>query len=303
MRWWKQFFHAHARDYVAVHGHIGSTAALYLHEAKKHGLYAIAHSHNTNGVGFGDLVYRAFAFPTRFIADQFFACSRAAGVDRFGSRIGNDDSRCIVLRNAIDTQRFAYSAQTRRAARSKWGISDDEFVIGHVGRFVQQKNHIFLLDIFAEMLKREPKSRLLLVGQEDPDHIIRQKAEALGIADRIIFAGVHRDTAPFYQAMDVFLLPSLFEGFGIVNIEAQTSGLPCFASDKVVAPESKVTDLMHFIPLEKSPKQWSEEIFQFLSLLGPRRDYSHEVRAAGYDIGEVSKDLELFYRKALKKRG
>ena len=303
VRWWKDFFRAHADEYAAVHGHIGSTAAIYLREAKKHGIFTIAHSHNTNGVGLNSLVYRAFAFPTRFIADQFFACSRLAGMDRYGKKIGNDPERCILLRNAIETNRFSYNPQLRKAARADWGISDDEFVVGHVGRFVQQKNHMFLLDIFSELIKRKPKARLLLVGQEDEGRKIRQKAETLDLTEHVIFAGTHRDTAPFYQMMDVFVLPSLFEGLGIVNIEAQTSGLLSFTSDKVVAPECKVTELMHFIPLSHSPEQWAEEILQAYSDQLPRRDHSEEVRAAGYDIGETAEWLCNFYRKALKEHG
>lgn len=303
VHWWKEFFRSHGSEYAVVHGHIGSTAAIYLHEAKKHGLITIAHSHNTNGVGLNGLVYRAFAFPTRFIADQFFTCSRSAGIDRYGKKVGSDPERCILLRNAIETRRFSYDAQLRKATRAEWNISDDEFVVGHVGRFVQQKNHMFLLDIFAELVKREPRSRLLLIGQEDNGGKIRQKAEALGLTERVIFAGTHRDTAPFYQAMDVFLLPSLFEGLGIVNIEAQTSGLLSFTSDKVVAPECKVTELMHFIPLNHSPEQWAEEILQTYSERSPRRDHSEEVRAAGFDVSETAEWLCNFYRKALSERG
>ena len=210
--WWKDFFKSHANEYSVVHGHIGSTAAIYLHEAKKYGLFTIAHSHNTNGVGLKGLIYRAFSFPTRFIADQFFACSRPAGVDRYGKKVGNDPKRCIILSNAIETKRFSYNTELRKVSRTKWGIDDNELVVGHVCRFVQQKNQTFLLDIFSELVKLEPKSKMILIGQEDEERYIRKKAETLGLTEHVIFAGVHKDTVPFYQMMDVFVYPLCLKG-------------------------------------------------------------------------------------------
>ena len=240
-----------------------------------------------------DLLYRMYSYPTRFIADQFFACSRAAGVDRFGKKVGSDERRCIVLHNAIDTQRFAYDPQKRAEARVRLGFPDDTLVIGHIGRFVQQKNHPFLIDIFAEVHQRVPNARLLLVGQEDPERAIRKKAERLGLSDCIVFAGTHRDTVPFYHAMDVFVLPSVFEGFGIVNVEAQCCGLPCVLSDKVSKECVLAEDLISVCALEDSPQRWADRILASAQV--ERRDRSGMVAEKGYDSRKTAAALEEFY--------
>ena len=292
-KWWKRFFDEHAGEFCAVHGHLGSTAAIYLQIAKKHGLYTIAHSHNTKGVGFRDRLYRTYSFPTRFIADQFFACSRAAGIDRYGRKIGADENRCIVLHNAIDTKRFAYDPQKRDMCRSVLGIADGDLVIGHIGRFVPQKNHPFLVDVFAEIQRREPKSKLLLIGAEDREQTVRKKVDELGISDNVIFTGPQNDTAPYYQAMDLFLLPSLFEGLPLVMVEAQTSGLPCVISDKVPDECILAEDLVTICSLSSGAAEWADDVLSRIH--DQRSDHSAVVAAKGFDAGETARQLADFY--------
>ena len=293
VKWWDQFFKEHAAEYTAVHGHLGSTAAIYLRAAKKNGLYAIAHSHNTKGVGFGDFLYRTYAFPTRYIADQFFACSRSAGIDRYGRKVGSDPARCVVLHNSIETKRFAYDPMLREKTRLKLNVSEGEILIGHVGRFVKQKNHSFLIDIFSEVCKTLSNAKLLLLGKEDAAQEIRRKAEMLGLADRVIFAGVQNDTSPYYQAMDVFVLPSLFEGLPVVMVEAQTAGLPCIISDKV--PESCILndELVMVCNLSERKERWAECVLAQSEKL--RVDGSGVVAAKGFDILQTAKWLEEYY--------
>lgn len=295
IRWWRSFFREHAQEYTAVHGHIGSTAVFYLHEANKHGLFTIAHSHNTRGVGFSDFLYRIYAFPTRFIADQFFACSRQAGIDRYGKKVGSDPQKCILIHNAIDTKRFAFDPKKREDARNALNYSKNDLVIGHIGRFVTQKNHPFLIDVFAEVLRREPNAKLLLLGLEDPEQAIRKKAERLGLTDSILFAGLHRDTVPYYHAMDAFVLPSLFEGFGIVNIEAQCNGLPCVISDKVSTECILAKDLVSVCSLDDGPEKWAKRILEVVS--ENRFDHSMIIADLGYDVRQTAASLEEFYRE------
>lgn len=295
VRWWKNFFREHGQDYTAIHGHLGSTAAIYLRIAKRFGIFTIAHSHNTNGVGFEDLLYRCYAYPTRFIADQFFACSRQAGIDRYGKRVGSDPEKCLLIHNAIDTKRFSFDAKTREDSRNALNYSKNDLVIGHIGRFVTQKNHPFLIDIFAEILRREPNAKLLLLGLEDPEQAIRKKAERLGLTDSILFAGLHRDTVPYYHAMDVFVLPSLFEGFGIVNIEAQCCGLPCVISDKVSPECILAQDLVSVCSLADRPEEWASRILTVASR--DRFDHSKIVADSGYDVRQIAASLEEFYRE------
>ena len=162
-KWWNSFFHTHQAEYAAVHGHVGSTAAIYLSIAARYGIYTIAHSHSINQMrSVGDALYALFSYPTRFVADTFFACSRDAGISRYGKQIGHDPKRCTVLHNAIDTTRFAFSPDARKATRKKLGLSETQIVLGNISRFSDPKNHTFLLDIFAAVHKKEPGSVLLL---------------------------------------------------------------------------------------------------------------------------------------------
>lgn len=293
IRWWKRFWKEHAGEYRVIHGHIGSTAAIYLRLAKKQGLYTIAHSHGENGTGLKDYFYRLYAFPTRFIADQFFACSRLAGIDRYGKRVGRDPNRCLLLKNAIDTGKYALQPERRQALRAQYGLGETDLLIGHVGRFSQVKNHSFLIDIFAALRALREDVRLILVGAEDAERKIRGKVEALGLSDRVIFTGVQQDTAPFYQAMDLFLLPSLSEGLPLVTVEAQTSGLPCVISDHVSEDCILTEDLVTVCSLEASPEEWARHILSRFPFR--RRDRSAELAAKGFDITQTAAWLEGFY--------
>ena len=293
LRWWNRFFREHSGEFSIVHGHLGSTAAFYRSAAKKAGLYTIAHSHNTNGVGPADLLYRLYAFPTRFIADYFFACSADAGRDRFGRAVASDPSRFFVLNNAIDTKRFAFDPTVRKAVREKLNIAENELLIGHVGRFVAQKNHTFLVDVFSEMYRRNNKVKLLLIGKEDPEKKIRAKIQSLDLAERVIFAGVQDDVSPYYQAMDLFLMPSLFEGLPLVLVEAQAAGLRCLISDKV--PEACILsqDLVSVCKLSDSVSTWERSARALLSY--QRKDCSREIAEKGFDIQKTVGWLSEFY--------
>lgn len=132
VNWWNDFFHDHAGEYGVVHGHLGSTAAIYLKAAKKHGIFTIAHSHNARTtIDLRGLLYSAYSYPVRFIADQFFTCSRAAGISRYGKKIGGSANRCISLNNAIETAAFAFDPDVRRTVRQELDLTD-QFLIGHV---------------------------------------------------------------------------------------------------------------------------------------------------------------------------
>lgn len=294
VRWWKQFLSDHADEYTAVHGHLGSTAAIYLSAAKKHGLFTIAHSHNTydKHSSLKETVYKFYSYPTRYIADWFFACSKAAGLSRYGSKVSKSD-RCLVLNNAIDTKRFSFCERKRIRIREELHISPEAFVIGHIGRFTQQKNHHFLLNTFSEIIKLYSDAVLLLVGGGELEQQIKAQAAELGIIDHVIFAGVQSDVSGYYQAMDVFVFPSLYEGLGIVAVEAQAAGLPCVISERVPLECAVTEGLVSVQGLDTSAEAWAERI---LSLSGTSRaDHSQEVSANGYDISATAAWLQDFY--------
>lgn len=292
-KWWNRFFSEHANEYGIIHGHIGSTAAIYLKIAKKFGLFTIAHSHNTRTqINLNEIIYAIYSYPVRFIADQHFACSKAAGISRYGRAIGIDPKRCIVLNNAINTDAFRFNNAERIRMRNELQLNG-RIVIGHVGRFSEQKNHAFLLRIFKNIVSKDPNAVLLLVG----DGVLRDAIETYiadnNLSENVILTGVQSNVSPFYQAMDLFLFPSLYEGLPVTLVEAQTSGLPCVISDKVPSESILSPDLVTVQPLNHSPAQWADHVFTRLK--EPRTDHSDVVKSCGYDISETAKWLEGFY--------
>lgn len=292
-KWWKQFFAAHPNEYIIVHGHIGSTAAIYLSIAKQYGAFAIAHSHSA---GKGNLLYRMISFPTRYIADYFFACSKDAGVSRYGKVVGTDRNRCQVLNNAIETQKFLYSPVVQKNMRKKLHIPDSAVVVGHVGRFVEAKNHLFLIEVFEQVQKKRKDSVLLLIGDGELREQIETVVAEKQLTESVLMTGVQPNVWDYYQAMDVFVFPSIYEGLPVSMVEAQTAGLPCLVSANVPL-DSKMTDVVDFISLEQGAAVWAEHILR-RSEEG-RYDTLSEVQKAGFDVSFTAQWLEDFYMKVV----
>lgn len=286
-RWWEKFFAQLTTKYDVVHGHIGSTAAIYLSYAKKYGAHTIAHSHNTNGdMSAKEIMYRFFARKVCGKAEHYLACSYSAGTDRFGQRIKFD-----ILNNAIPAQKYTYSSDKRAIARRNL-FAKDELIVGHVGRFAAQKNHGFIVEIFNEVAKRLP-AKLLLVGDGELRSEIEEKVKMLDLEENVIFAGVREDVSDLMQAMDVFIFPSLYEGLPLSVVEAQAAGLPCLISDGVPI-ECKLTDLVKQIPLSSGAELWAESVIEVART--ERRDMYPSIYVSGFDIGENTRKLEEYYR-------
>lgn len=301
VRWWKRFFEEHAGEYPIVHGHIGSTAAIYLQIAKKSGAFTIAHSHNTlNRKDLKSLFYQAISYPTRYIADYFLACSTEAGNSRFGQSVVRS-KRYALLQNAIDTRVFRFDVTERKRVRNELGYSENEIIIGHVGRFEVQKNHQFLVEIFAELVKYNDQMRLLLVGDGKLKEKIVSDVCKFNVRDKVRFLGVRSDVNSLLQGMDAFVFPSLYEGLGVTLIEAQTAGLPCIISDVIPHEAVMAEELVSMVALNKSKEVWAKQIVNSLMRKSNRRDYSSEVAAKGYDIHTTSKWLEGFYLEHIRK--
>ena len=282
------FFEEHT-EYRVVHSHFDCMSAIPLKAAKQHGVpFCIAHSHNSNQER--NLKYPLKLWYKRQIpryADKLFACSSAAGKWMF------DGAPFSVLNNAIDAKAFSFHAEKRNAARAEFHLDPETLLVGHVGRFLTQKNHGFLVDAFRELLKQRPNANLLLVGDGDLQEEVKAKARQYSIDDRIIFAGVRSDVADLMQAMDVFVLPSLFEGLPVVMVEAQSAGLPCVISDKVPDECIIVPKLVCVQPLDSGATEWAGQI---LKMSGCKRlDTFEQIRASGFDIRDNAKKLEEFY--------
>lgn len=239
-----------------VHSHLNTLSVFPLRAAQKAGVpVRIAHSHSTLGReelkrNIAKLVLRPFS--TRYATD-LFACSKHAGDWLFGS-----GSKYTVINNAIDLDRFTFDSHVRERLRAELGISESDFVVGAVGRLVTQKNYQFLLSAFSVLLKRKRDSWLVIVGDGPLRDQLKSACIDLAIQDRVLFLGLRNDANEFYQAFDVFAMPSVYEGLGIAVIEAQASGLPCVLSNAVPG-EAQVTDRCSFIDLN-SAESWAERL-------------------------------------------
>lgn len=292
--WWRHFFLEHS-EYPIIHGHSRGSAPIYLQEANRANRVTIMHCHNNSyGKGIPGVIRAIWQIPLHWIADYNLACSYDSGVSQFGR-----NGKFEVIKNGILADRFTWNPEVRKEVRKELEL-EGSFVIGNVARFVEQKNHTLLIEIFREIKHLRHDAKLLLVGRGPKENEIRALASSYGILEDIVFAGQREDVDRLYQAMDIFVLPSLFEGFGMVNIEAQTSGLPCFVSD-TVAPEVAVTDLVHFLPLTIPPEKWAKEILSRAVPGEERRDRLDEIVRAGYDITTTAKKLYSFYSDVKKK--
>ena len=201
------------------------------------------------------------------------------------------DSVGFVVNNAIDVDKFKYDEKIRKEKRKELNIKDNQLVIGHIGRFVQQKNHEFLIDIFNEIYKQDKNAILLLIGEGPLKEEIQNKVNELGLDKNVKFLGQRSDANELYQAMDAFVLPSLYEGLPVVGVEAQAAGLPCFFSTDMTK-ETEILDSTKFISLTHKSKYWADKILKEVSLF-KRQDTSEEIVDNKFsikvpnDVGEV----------------
>lgn len=289
---WNHFFRNH-REYRVIHFHVRSYTSIIIPIAKKYGLYTIQHSHSTSDSDHGhSTIKRILERPLRNQADYLMACSSEAGKWLFGDDVVNRKNYKNV-NNAIDGERFLFNGDIRKKVRERYNIGNDIFVIGNVGRMVPQKNQIFILEIFAELLKKNPHSRLILVGDGDLRDELLREANLLRIRDKCIFTGAQSDPSEFYQAMDVFLFPSRWEGLGIVAIEAQASGLPCVVSDKVPSRADIGAGLFHVMPLQDDAMSWAIQLLNYRSTV--RKNEEYYLRKSGYEINQSVEFFEKFY--------
>ena len=185
--------------------------------------------------------------PCKLFATHWLACGEAAAINGWG-RKAFKKGKVMILPNAVDPEQFKFSESARWEVRVRYGIAEDDFVVGHVGRFYPQKNHEFLIDIFAELHKQKTNIKLLLLGDGPLQEHVKQKVELLGLSNAVLFAGLQKNVAPFYSAMDVFCFPSLWEGLPLTLVEAQYAGLPCLVSEKITH-EVMITDGICYLPL------------------------------------------------------
>ena len=280
------FFDEH-QEYKIVHSHIDTMSAFPLCIAKKAGVpNRIGHSHSSK-------LDLDFKLPIKYVAkllmpyeaNWYFACSQKAADFMYPGKTVE------IIHNAIDLTKFQYDDHKRKYIRNKLNLNG-KFVIGHVGRFYYVKNQMFLLDIVNEIKKENTNIRLLLVGKGEDEEALRKRVEDLGLQENVIFLIDRSDVNDLYQAMDAFVMPSIFEGLPVVGVEAQANGLPCLFSN-TISSEVLLTNRAEMMSLKCQPKEWADKIMNM------RREKNEDTRTQlaekGYDIQIEAQKLQECY--------
>lgn len=235
------------KKYKVVHANINTLSVFPLYAAKRAGVpVRIAHSHNTSNPReiVRNLIKNCLRVFSKVYATDYFACSEKAGRYQFGKRAA-EKGLVRIIPNAIEIEKFRFDEVAREKLRQELGLRENDFVIGHVGRFVPQKNHTFLIDVFAKVKKTRPEAKLMLIGQGPLEEKIRGKVHRLGLEKDVLFLGQRNDVNKLYSAMDVFVLPSLYEGLPVVGVEASVNGLPCILSSTITDELEKDRRIVH----------------------------------------------------------
>lgn len=271
---------------------------LYVNIAKKHGVgIRILHSHNS----FANAKWK---IAVHYIGKVFFsngatdyiACSRKAAKWLFPLKI-YDNNDYILMHNAIPSELYVYDGEVRKKIRAEYNLSD-KFVVGHVGRFNQQKNHIYLLNVFKEIKKIKNNAVLMLFGEGELIEEVQKYAHENSIDD-VIFAGMSDQIPSLLQAFDVFILPSFYEGLPFVLVESQAASLPSVASD-TITKEVKITPYLQYMSLNKSPKKWAEVAINNAKM--KRKSTQELIIQSGFDVDETIKQLDKLYKTLMSRK-
>jgi len=323
----RRFFYEHAEDYTVVHGHMTSTASIYLPIAKAismtpeddnpgdmiiddelgNTLVTVAHTRNA-GVdkGIKGIVTKILRKSLPKKADFLFACSHLAGDETFGG------ASYTYIPNTVDTERFVFSLDSREEIRDLYDIPYDAIVIGNVARFSQQKNQLYLIEAFWKLLGKaedahsDIKMYLMLCGDGSLRGACEARAQELKIADKVIFAGNQSDVQDYYSAMDIFAFPSKYEGLPGVVVEAQASGLKCLISDTITS-DVLITDNIETLTIAEDSEKWAQALAEIISngmqeeskesydIVSDRQAYADIVKAVGFDVNSQAGKMMRFY--------
>lgn len=294
----KQFFESHP-EISLVHGHIGSGAAVYLSEAKKAGLHTIAHAHSENFyTGLNKVAFSLVTKPIKNKADSFFACSAKACFDTFGKQVFQNKDY-LVINNAIDVERYQRALTYRGTYRDRLGLTNKP-TLGHIGRFIEVKNQIFLIEVFSNIVRHIPEAQLLLIGDGPLKKTLEKRIQDLDLLHNVHILGKREDIPELLAAMDLFVFPSLKEGLPVSVIEAQASGLPMLLSDGITA-EAAVLPTCKRLPLSIGSENWSKEALSLLADTPNRKNAFTLLNGAGFDITQNAHQLAAFYEKHARK--
>lgn len=276
-KWLKD--HRGEYDIVHLHTYHNMDVLKHVKAAKRAGVKIVVHSHNSSGPH--PVLHRFLRGFCNMYPHEKLACSYAAGEWLYGKK-----GKFTVINNGIELKNFAFDGRVRDEYRTALSLEGCT-VLGHIGRFNEQKNHGFLLDIFSEYSKLNPASKLVLVGGGALEESIKSKAENLKLSDKILFLGVRDDVEKLLNAFDCFVFPSLYEGLSVVAVEAQANGLKIFMSD-TISPETFLNGNVSVLPLGNA-KEWAEKIYE------ADNKRTDELNVEKFDISFTVKQLEEIY--------
>ena len=280
-------------EYKIVYDHNYNMASFYMKIANNNNRISICHCHNKNTGFNGNWIFKQInRLFVKNIANHRFACSPAAGKYLFG------DKDFTEIKNGIETRNFRFNPKTRESVRREFGFGEKSVVLGHIGKFRRQKNHSFLIDVFKDYNKINPDSYLILVGVGEYVEQTKAKAKKYGIEDKVLFLGKRYDVAELMQAMDLFLFPSLYEGLGIVIVEAQGAGLKSIIANTIPKEVILSSRLVKTLPIDQGTKPWVDNIINNIDY--KREDTSDILIKAGYDISYTAEYLTDYFTKILK---
>lgn len=280
-------------EYQIIHSHMDKMSGLVLRAAKKENVpVRIAHSHNTESEGsFLAKIYKWYAGSyLNLNATDYYACSEASARWLFKGK----SDHAFILKNGIETEKFQFCQKSRDSVRKELKLDEDAFVIGHVGRFSPQKNHQYLLDVFAEVNQRMPNALLLLAGDGELKQKLKNRADELKLGEKVKFLGIRTDIHRMLQAFDLFAFPSLHEGLPVTLIEAQGSGLPCFISNTITKEVDMGMGLITYLPINDKSK-WIESMIRFKKHNQFRTIAKDALLKQGYNIKETVEKIQENY--------
>jgi len=274
-------------DVVHIHGNSG-TMAIETVLAKLCGVpRVLVHTHSTKTDH--PVVNAVLKYPMMLFADERIACARGSGAFLYGNW------KHTILNNAIDLAKFPFDPEVRAECRAEFGIQD-EFLVGHIGHFSAPKNHFYLIDIFEAFHRRKPEAKLMLVGDGPDFDTVVEKVQKLQLQDSVIFTGRRSDVERLYQAFDVFLMPSRWEGLPLVLLEAQTAGLPVIASDRITK-DVRCADNFWYLNIEEPAEIWANKLMEVANSQNRSLDNAGRLREQGFDIHMEAKRLQEIYLK------
>lgn len=289
-----------SENFDIVHSHMNLLNFYALYLAKICGVNVrISHIHSALKANnlIKQIIYSVLKRLNILFANYYFACGYEAGLFLYGKKM-IESQKVVFINNAIETNFFKYDQDIREKIRLKYDISESTLVIGHIGRFIDVKNHVFILDILNSIKSVKKNIKLILVGSGELFDSIKKKVHDMNMDQYVIFVGNTNKAYLYYSAMDIFILPSIYEGLPVVSIEAQCSDLPCFFSDQI-DQSCKIIDSVQFLPINKGADIWKNEIMNYQCNLR-NKNVINDIINAGYDIKVEANRLKSFYIKSLE---